>query len=792
MASTNLEGEISESLMRLPAIVQLDLTRNSLTGSIPAGIWNLKNLRFLYLFQNNLSGSINLNGSIGAEGLEEIDVSMNQITGSIPKSFGGLRNLSRLVMFNNRLSGEIPASIGLLPSLYDLRLFNNSLTGVLPPELGKNSPLSNFEVDDNMISGELPADLCARGMFGSLVVSNNYMSGKIPESLGSCATLNDIQIQNNRFSGDVPVGIWSATYLTTVLMHDNALSGTLPDKLPGKLNRLQIERNRFTGSIPSSARNLLVLTASDNLFSGEIPANLSRISSLQTLELARNRISGGIPASISTLTSLTELDLSGNSLSGEIPAGIGSLPVLTSLDLSSNRLSGDIPPQIGNLKLNNLNLSSNDLSGEIPASLESPAYSNSFLSNARLCSSDATLAVRSCDRQSGSSGGISRGLRILFLVLGAVVFVIAVAFAFIVVREYRKRSDGSDPAAWKLTSFQMLNFSENVIVRGLVDENLIGCGGGGKVYRISLGSRGGEIVAVKKIYNARKLDSKLEREFESEVKILGSIRHTNIVKLLCCISSVDSKLLVYEYMENGSLDRWIHQTRWGQSRPLDWPTRVQIAVGAARGLCYMHHEISPPIVHRDVKSSNILLDSAFRARIADFGLARMLVKAGEPDTVSAVAGSFGYMAPECAYTRKVNEKVDVYSFGVVLLELTTGREANDGGGHGSLAEWTWRHLQDGNEISDAIAKEIRDPAYLAEIEVMFKLGIICTGTLPSTRPTMKEVLQMLLRCEQMHQVAGKKESLEGDAIPLLQTEKGSRRKGSTGADDNDKNFECNV
>ena len=144
----------------------------------------------------------------------------------------------------------------------------------------------------------------------------------------------------------------------------------------------------------------------------------------------------------------------------------------------------------------------------------------------------------------------------------------------------------------------------------------------------------------------------LEKEFRSEVEILSSIRHTNIVKLLCCVSSVDSKLLVYEYMWNGSLDRWLHRKRRVEGgglesgqRPLDWPARLRIAVGAAYGLRYMHHECSPPIVHRDVKSSNILLDSEFRARIADFGLARMLPKSDEPDTASAIAGSFGYMAP---------------------------------------------------------------------------------------------------------------------------------------------------
>nr|XP_010917293.1 receptor-like protein kinase 5 [Elaeis guineensis] len=724
----------------------------------------------------------------------------------LAEEFGKLPKLSILLMYYNRLSGEIPASIGLLPKLTDLRLFSNNLTGVLPPQLGEYCPLWNVEVDDNMISGELPQNLCAGGALSSIIVSNNNLTGNLPASLGNCSTLGNIMIQSNRFSGDFPAGIWSsAVNITTVIMHDNALSGTLPDKLPWNLSRLEMENNRFSGDIPSWAGNLLVFLADNNSFSGEIPANMTGLSHLQILSLAGNHISGEIPLAISTLKALTTLNLSHNQLTGEIPASIGSLQVLNTLDLSVNQLSGVIPVAIGNLKINFLNLSSNRLSGEIPISLQNPAYDHSFLSNPQLCSSDLLLNVRSCETGSGGSNGLSRGVRIMFIVLGVLIFVIAAGFAIFVIRDCRRRKDGDDLAKWKLTSFQSLDFTESSIVRGLTEDNLIGSGGSGKVYRIHLDNRARDIVAVKKIWNSKKWDSKLEKEFQSEVEILSSIRHANIVKLLCCVSSVDSKLLVYEYMGNGSLDRWLHTKRRVEAtsvvldrlesgpRPLDWPSRLRIAVGAAQGLCYMHHDCSPPIVHRDVKSSNILLDSDFRVRIADFGLARMLAKSGELDTASAIAGSFGYMAPEYAYSRRVNEKVDVYSFGVVLLELTTGREANDGGEHGSLAEWIWRHVQDGNKLMDVIDQNIRDPLYVDEIAAVLKLGIICTGTLPSTRPTMNEVLQILLRYERMHGI-GDKPYAEYDGAPLLQARRSSRNKRPSDGDEcnDDGSLACNV
>ena len=211
---------------------------------------------------------------------------------------------------------------------------------------------------------------------------------------------------------------------------------------------------------------------------------------------------------------------------------------------------------------------------------------------------------------------------------------------------------------WRVTAFQALNFDAADLRRGLTKENLVGSGGSGHVYRVTYSNRHDSstgVVAVKQIRSAGSSspDEKLELEFESEAGILCNVRHSNIVRLLCCLSGTEARLLVYDYMDNGSLDKWLHGdglvgghlTARARHPALDWATRLRVAVGAAQGLCYMHHECSPPIVHRDVKTSNILLDSEFRAKVADFGLARMLARTGAPETMSAVGGSFGYMAP---------------------------------------------------------------------------------------------------------------------------------------------------
>ncbi|KAI4350792.1 hypothetical protein L6164_005208 [Bauhinia variegata] len=780
MYDTNLIGEIPETIGEMVALEYVDLSGNQLTGEIPSGFFTLKNLTVLFLHNNRLSGTLQMPAVVEALNLTILDVSENNLTGNIPEDLGSLQKLTGFGLQMNQLSGEVPESLARLPALIDFIVFSNNLSGPLPLELGLHSSLRKFEVASNSFTGPLPVNLCFHGKLEGLTAFDNKLSGELPESLGNCPSLGVLEIYNNEFSGSIPSGLWTSLNLTRFRINENKFTGELPQRLSSNLSFLSISHNQFSGRIPagvSSWTNVVVFNASKNLFNGSIPQELTALPRLTTLLLDQNHFEGPLPSEIISWKSLTTLNLSRNQLSGQIPDEIGRLPVLSVLDLSQNQFSGQIPSELDSRRITSLNLSSNQLTGRIPSEFENLAYDTSFLDNSGLCADSPVLNITLCNsgiQKSTKRSSVSLALIISLAVVGSLAAFLSL---LLVIRVHRKRKQGFGSSTWKLTSFQKLGFTESNILSELTDRNIIGSGGYGTVYRVAINQKG-DFVAVKKTMSSRKLENKLENAFLAEVRTLSSIRHNNIVKLLCCISGESSKLLVYEYLENRSLDQWLHRKRGTsamsgsvQHAVLDWPKRLQIAIGAAQGLSYMHHDCLPPIIHRDIKSSNILLDSEFNVKIADFGLARMLMNPGELATMSAVTGSFGYIAPEYAQTTRVNEKIDVYSFGVVLLELTTGKEANYGDEYSSLAEWAWRHVQVGNSAEDVLDEEIKEPSYVEEMCCVFKLGVMCTTTLPSSRPSMKEVVQILLRCSSPLLYGEKNLRDYYDVVPLLKNSK---------------------
>ncbi|CAO2816759.1 unnamed protein product [Amaranthus hypochondriacus] len=756
MDECNLMGEIPNDLAKLGSMEILHLGMNDLVGEIPSEFFLLKNLTILILYMNRLSGGIPT--SIKALNLMVIVLSYNNLTGTIPGKFGKLSKLQILYLSSNQFHGTLPPSIGRLPSLTMLLLYNNFFSGPLPPEMGLHSKLEEFEVMDNGFTGQLPEHLCSGGRLTRVQANNNYLNGTIPGSLGNCSTLSTIELSNKILSGEVPSRLFMAPSIISLALNDNNFTGSLPSKLSENMASLELSNNKFSGIIPSSVsqwRNLRTFRASNNNIRGNIPVELTALSFLTTLALDGNQLSGKLPASIISWKTLMFLNLERNKLSRQLPEALGSLPNLYRLDLSHNNLSGEIPSNLAQLKKGlsqfKLNLSSNSLTGEIPHALDNEEFQNSFFDNANLCTHNHISNLPQCSTS-------RRKYLILILLPGATIFMIFLYFTFFKVHIGKKEQhNSSEQQEWKLIPFHRVEFTEKMILSGLDDNNTIGFGGSGKVYRVVMNGSGGK-VAVKRIWNGRKLEDALEMQFLKEVEILGTIRHANIVKLLCYVSSAQDKLLVYEYVENQSLDKWLHRKMEGNESSsiysetsmnshapgiLDWGTRLKIAIGAAKGLCYLHYDCSPSVVHRDVKSSNILLDSEFNAKIADFGLAMVAVKNGEPQTASGIKGSFGYIAPEYWRTKKLNVKIDVYSFGVVLLEMVTGKEPCKGNDHLNLADWSWQWYCEERPIVDALDEVIKEPSVMEQMVSVFKLGLMCTNKNPVSRPNMKQVLQVL-------------------------------------------------
>ncbi|KAK4346712.1 hypothetical protein RND71_033051 [Anisodus tanguticus] len=737
-------GGIPPEIGNLSELLRFDAANCGLSGEIPPEIGKLQNLDTLFLQVNSLTGS--LTPEIGyLKSLKSLDLSNNLFSGEIPATFSELKNVTLLNLFRNKLHGSIPEFIGELPELEVLQLWENNFTGSIPQGLGTNSKLKNLDLSSNKLTGNLPPNMCTGNNLQTIITLGNFLFGPIPESLGQCESLSRIRMGENYLNGSIPKGLLSLPQLTQVELQNNLLTGTFPDtsSKSTSLGQISLSNNHLTGPLPPSIGNFAgvqKLLLDGNKFSGRIPAEIGKLQQLSKIDFSHNNFSGSIAKEISQCKLLTYVDLSRNDLSGEIPTEITGMRILNYLNLSRNHLIGSIPAPISSMQsLTSVDFSYNNFSGLVPGTGQFSYFNyTSFLGNPDLCGpylGPCKEGVVDGVSQPHQRGALYPSMKLL-LVIGLLVCSIVFAVAAIIKARSLKRA--SEARAWKLTAFQRLDFTCDDILDSLKEDNIIGKGGAGIVYKGVMPS--GEHVAVKRL-PAMSRGSSHDHGFNAEIQTLGRIRHRHIVRLLGFCSNHETNLLVYEYMPNGSLGEMLHGKKGGH---LLWDTRYKIAVEAAKGLCYLHHDCSPLILHRDVKSNNILLDSNFEAHVADFGLAKFLQDSGTSECMSAIAGSYGYIAPEYAYTLKVDEKSDVYSFGVVLLELVSGKKPVGEFGDGvDIVQWV-RKMTDGNK--DGVLK-ILDPRLstvpLNEVMHVFYVALLCVEEQAVERPTMREVVQIL-------------------------------------------------
>ncbi|KAJ9537681.1 hypothetical protein OSB04_030414 [Centaurea solstitialis] len=672
--------------------------------------------------------------------------------------FSSFPKLKRLILEGCGLGGRIPEQIGLLSNLNHLSLRGNYVSGKLPVSLSNLTKLVSVDVSNNYLTGTLPSQMGSLKNLVHLYLSQNRFTGPIPSSFGSMVNLTFVDLSRNQLNSSIPSELSNLHCLQTLDLSHNGLDGVIASfsftNLP-RLELLDLSQNNFSGILPSqmgSLKNLVHLDLSQNRFIGPIPPSFGSIINLTFLDLSINKLNSSIPWELGNLTWLETLIVSHNDLTGYLPLTLeywgyvdlssnqlsGSIVIhewcnLKHLDLSMNLISGVIPSELQFCdKLEYLDLSSNNLVGLIPEFLNLQQWKFKNLSHNHL-----------------THNHLTHKRRYKFVLYLDIFLPIMVGFCILVfgyVCYHRRQKAAKKESQPEITRHGdvgfILNYDGRIayedFIKATKDFDLkycIGTGGYGSVYEAKLPN--GKTFALKKLHRYEAKQPALDKSFRNEVKVLTNLRHKNIVKLYGFCFHTNCNFLVYEYMENGSLFCALKNV---ESVQLDWIKRVKIVKDVAHALAYMHHDCIPPIIHRDISSNNVLLNSEMEAFVADFGAARLLNSDSSNQTI--IAGTLGYIAPELAYTMVVTEKCDVYSFGVVTLETIGGKHPGELLSSLNLSSGSSTSLAD---VLDGRLAYPTNGRIQKELLRVYNVALACIVTDPKSRPTMRSVCVELSR-----------------------------------------------
>ncbi|GJS91241.1 LRR receptor-like serine/threonine-protein kinase FLS2 [Tanacetum coccineum] len=576
----------------------------------------------------------------------------------------------------------------------------------------------------------------------SLLLGNNDLEGRFPEEIFELKELTELYLMNNKFVGLISDSFSKLEMLSVLDLSGNSFNGSIPDSM-AKLKRLisiDLSHNLLTGSISgpviASMKNIqFSLNLSNNFLTGKIPNELEKLEMVQVINLSNNNLSGKIPVAIQSCRNLQSLDLSQNKLTGIIPEGFGKMLTLEHLNLSFNQLEGHVP-NTGIFR----NTASVGLQG-----------------NPSLCFTNDTESCTS-SRIQNRSHHLSGKTVLILAIPGSLAVILVFFIAVLCCRHARKlkvkKTNSLEPEYTPVSGLKRFDRKElEDATEGFSEENILGTSSISTVYKGKL--QDGTMIAVKNL-NFRQFSAESDKSFDREMKILAKLRHRNLVKVLgYAWESGRLKALVLEYMENGNLDRVIHDSGVDRSR-WNLAERVEVLVSVSRGLVYLHSGYDFPIVHSDLKPSNILLDEKWDAHVSDFGTARLLgvhVQDGSSvTTASTFEGTIGYLAPEFAYMRKKTTKIDVFSFGIIVMELLTRKRPTGltevEGVQITLPQLVDRALTNGmNELIDIVDPDLASNFSTKQglIEQLLKLALSCTKTDPDDRPDMNEVLSTLTK-----------------------------------------------
>ncbi|KAJ1419853.1 Protein kinase domain [Sesbania bispinosa] len=715
LANNVLSGSIPREIGILRNLREFSIDFANLTGTtIPISIWKLASLSYLSFWKCNLTGSIPI--SIGnLANLSYLDLTENNLSGYIPKEIGKLSNLKYLWLGHNNFNGSLPQEIGKLQSLLVIHLQGNKLSGHIPAGTWELVNVKELWLQDNNFSGFIPKEIGKLVNVEELMLTGNNLSGSIPKEIGELVNVKQLLLQDNILSGFIPKEIGMLTTMYMLDLSINSLSGGIPPEL-GKatnLHVLDLSSNHLTGKIPNELGNLTKLNKlmlSSNHLSGNVPVQIASLHDLETLELAANNLSGFITTQLAGLPKLWNLNLSQNKFKGKIPIEFGQFKALQILDLSGNLLGGTIPSMFSQLKyIETLNLSHNNLSGVIPSSFKQmlslsyvdisynqlegplpdiPAFHNAKIealrNNKGLCGNVSGLEP--CPRSSGETQN-HKNNKVLLIVLPITVGALILALVSFGVSKHLSQTSANEECQvaesklkiYLLYGVLMAKWCMRILLKPQKSLTTIS----------HWGWRAGKCLQSKVAYRTS-----------------------------CCCeeTSFNTKwirkysFLVCDLLERGSVEEILKDDQ--QAIAFDWNKRMNAIKDVANALCYMHHDCSPPI-HLNPNSTNW----------------------------TSFVGTFGYAAPELAYTMEVNEKCDVYSFGVVALEILFGKHPGDVISS-SLLSSSWTVVSDIMALMEKyLDQRLPHPTkpIVDELVSIVRITIACLTESPRSRPTMEQV-----------------------------------------------------
>lgn len=793
----------------------LCLTENFLSGSIPPSIGNVSSLTSIFLGQNKLAGLIPESLSHIPK-LLKLDLSFNSLSGHVPLSVYNMSSLKYFSIGSNGLVGNIPSYIGYsLPNLQFLMMESNKLEGLIPSSLANTSNLLVLDLSNNSLRGHIPY-LGSSSNLGKLLLGRNWLEAHdwaFLTSLANCTQLITLSLEGNILNGSLPRSVGNlSTNLQGLMLGANQISGSIPSTL-GKLHNLfilNLSKNKLSGQIPSSIGNITQLGQlylDDNNLSGNIPSSFGDCTGLLKLNLSVNNLEGSIPYELFGGPSLSlGVDLSHNNLEGEIPDRFGDSVYPVLLNVSNNHLFGGIPPVICR-GIQQINLSRNNLSGPVPECLEKcwleqlglsynnfegpipsgGCFANSstvFLDgNKGLCSWSSTLALPICVGTSATEIKKSNHVHVPLLVSVLLIVIPALTIAFLLyswllVTLLKNRVFSfprcdllclnmfcflAHPKRREVQAFPCHNEPLKMVSYGDILKatnwfslvHTISSTRTGSVY-VGRFKFDKSLVAIK-VYNLNEPGA--YGSYFIECEVLRNTRHRNLMRPVTLCSTLDTenhefKALIFKFMVNGSLERWLHPEQYNGTpyRMLSLGQRMCIATDVASALDYVHNQLTPPLVHCDLKPSNILLDDDMTARLGDFGSAKFLF----PDLISPqslvdVGGTIGYMAPEYGMGRQISTGGDVYSFGVLLLEMLTGKRPTDDMFVDDLSLHKFVDSMFPERVAEILDPHMADEEHQGCAAVwmhsyiipLVALGLSCSMESPKDRPGMEDVCAKL-------------------------------------------------